>query len=149
MENETKQCQNCKKDFVIELDDFAFYEKMKVPPPTWCPDCRFKRRLIWRNGRILFRRTDAASGKEIFSGFPEGANGKVFELEYWKSDAWDPLVYGRDYDFNKSFFSQYKDLLYAVPWPSKSVQSMINSEYCDQAGYFKNSYLCFNGEVYM
>jgi hypothetical protein len=33
-------CQNCKKDFTIELDDFRFYEKIKVPPPTFCPEYR-------------------------------------------------------------------------------------------------------------
>ena len=146
MQSETRQCQNCKKDFVIEPEDFTFYEKMKVPPPTWCPECRFRRRLMWRNGRILFRRTDAASGKEIFSGFQEGVNCKVFDLDYWKSDSWDALEFGREYDFGRPFFEQYRELLYAVPWPSKSVQRMVNSDYCDQAGDFKNSYLCFNGD---
>jgi hypothetical protein len=38
MKNETKNCQNCKNDFTIESEDFKFYEKIKVPPPTWCPD---------------------------------------------------------------------------------------------------------------
>ena len=36
MMDETRVCQNCKKDFVIEPDDFLFYEKMKVPAPTFC-----------------------------------------------------------------------------------------------------------------
>ncbi|MDI6602738.1 MAG: hypothetical protein QME57_01280 [Patescibacteria group bacterium] len=40
MNQEIKQCQNCKKEFVIEPEDFLFYEKIKVPPPTWCPECR-------------------------------------------------------------------------------------------------------------
>ena len=31
MKSETRNCQNCKKDFVIEPDDFSFYEKIKVP----------------------------------------------------------------------------------------------------------------------
>ena len=26
-------CQNCKKDFLIEPNDFGFYEKIKVPLP--------------------------------------------------------------------------------------------------------------------
>ncbi len=26
MDQETRICQNCKKDFIIESDDFAFYE---------------------------------------------------------------------------------------------------------------------------
>jgi hypothetical protein len=30
MDSETRICQNCKKDFTIEPDDFGFYEKMKV-----------------------------------------------------------------------------------------------------------------------
>ena len=29
MNPETKNCQNCKKDFTIESEDFAFYEKLK------------------------------------------------------------------------------------------------------------------------
>ena len=70
MESETKQCQNCKQDFTIEPDDFGFYEKMKVSIPTWCPDCRMVRRLVWRNERNLFRRKDALTGKDSFSGFP-------------------------------------------------------------------------------
>ncbi|MDP3882983.1 MAG: hypothetical protein Q8Q48_02920 [Candidatus Staskawiczbacteria bacterium] len=31
MESQIKNCQNCKKDFVIEPDDFAFYEKLDLP----------------------------------------------------------------------------------------------------------------------
>ena len=46
-------CQNCKKDFIIESEDFNFYEKIKVPPPTWCPDCRQQRRYAWQNERTL------------------------------------------------------------------------------------------------
>ena len=40
MNSETRNCQNCKKDFLIEGDDFSFYKKLGVPSPTWCPDCR-------------------------------------------------------------------------------------------------------------
>ena len=32
---ETKNCQNCKQDFTIDPDDFGFYEKIKIPPPTF------------------------------------------------------------------------------------------------------------------
>ncbi len=146
MNSETKQCQSCKQSFVIEPADFDFYRKISVPPPTCCPQCRMLRRWIWRNDRRLFRRKDVVSGKEIFSNFPPQVKAKVVDIEYWKSDAWDPLEYGRDYDFSRPFFEQFKELLYSVPWPAKSVQQMVNSDYCDQAGYFKNCYLCFNGD---
>jgi hypothetical protein len=38
---ETKICQNCKKNFIIEPDDFGFYEKIKVPPPTFAQSVDF------------------------------------------------------------------------------------------------------------
>ena len=135
----TRSCVNCKKDFLIEPDDFSFYEQMKVPPPTWCPECRMIRRFLWRNHRNLFRREDEVSKKEIFSGFPQNVPAKIYEISYWNSDHWDPMDYGREYNFSLSFFEQFKDFLYSVPWPSLSVLNMVRSDYCNEASYCKNS----------
>ena len=68
MKNETKTCQNCKNDFVIETEDFNFYEKMNVPVPKICPDCRFKMKAMWRNETTLYsgRKCDLCS-KNIIS----------------------------------------------------------------------------------
>ncbi len=33
--DEVKTCQNCKQNFTIESEDFVFYEKIDVPPPTF------------------------------------------------------------------------------------------------------------------
>ena len=147
MNSETKTCQNCKTDFTIEPEDFAFYEKMQVPPPTWCPQCRMMRRFIWRNEHTLFRRKDARDGKDIFSGIPPQSPVQVYENSYWWSDAFDASVYAREYDFSRPFFEQFRELLYAVPWTAKSILRMINSDYNDQASDFKNCYLCFNGHA--
>ena len=121
-----------------------FYGKIKVPPPTFCPECRQLRRFLFRNGRSLFRQKDAITGKEIFSGIPPKAPVKVYEHSYWWSDKWDPLDYGRDYDFSRTFFEQFRELMYAVPWPSRNIKNLINSDYCDEAGNLKNCYLCFD-----
>ena len=144
MNQETKTCQNCKQGFIVEPEDFAFYEKMKVPAPTFCPQCRMFRRLIWRNERIFFRRPDFLTGKEIFSGFPPQVKAKIYDVEYWRSDAWDAMEYGREYDFSKTFFEQFYNLLYAVPWPSRSIQDLVNSDYSNQADSLKNTYLVHN-----
>ncbi|MBI5220508.1 MAG: hypothetical protein HY978_01565 [Candidatus Liptonbacteria bacterium] len=40
--SEAKICQNCKTDFTIDPEDFDFYRKIDVPPPTWCPECRVR-----------------------------------------------------------------------------------------------------------
>lgn len=147
MQQETHNCQNCKKDFVIESDDFLFYEKMKVPLPTFCPECRMIRRLAFRNERNLFRRKDAHTGQDSFSGFPAEANLNTYENSYWHGDEWDPLDYGVDYDFSKPFFKQFYDLLSVVPLPAKSSAGfMINSDYCNEAGRLRNAYLCFDSD---
>ena len=139
--NENKICQNCQKDFIVESEDFNFYEKIKVPPPTFCPKCRLVRRLVWRNDWHLFKKKEAQNGKEIFSFIPEESPYKVYDRDYWISDAWDPMEYGREYDLNKPFFKQFKNLLYQVPLPAHSMFNMVNCHYCTNAHDVKNCYL--------
>ena len=85
---ETKTCQNCKKDFTIEAEDFSFYEKIKVPPPTFCPECRLQRRLAWRNERSLYKRKCDAPGHEetIITMYPPELAIKVYDQKYWWGD---------------------------------------------------------------
>jgi hypothetical protein len=143
MTAEQRNCQNCKDQFTIEPEDFDFYSKVQVPPPTWCPECRMVRRFLWRNERYLFRRKDIDTGEEVFSSFPAAVPAKIKELSSWNSESWDPMEYARDYDFSRPFLEQFHEFLYSVPWPSRSVLRMVNSDYCDQSGDMKNCYLCF------
>ncbi|OGZ83739.1 MAG: hypothetical protein A2401_00165 [Candidatus Staskawiczbacteria bacterium RIFOXYC1_FULL_38_18] len=147
MDSETKQCQNCKKDFTIEPDDFAFYEKIKVPSPTWCPDCRMMRRFIWASNRILYRQK-FDSGEEGITFYPLGNQHKIYSQEKWWSDDWDPKSYGKEYDFSKSFFEQWLDLFREVPHPTlyTAHATMIDSPYCNGASELKNCYLCFRSD---
>jgi len=144
MEQEVKKCQNCKKDFTIEPEDFVFYEKIKVPAPTFCPDCRTTRRTIFLNHVNLYKKVEAREGKNVFSNYPEEAKIKIYDHDYWWSDKWSPMDYGTDVDFKKPFLEQIKQLNFSVPWPSRSVRGMVNSDYCNNASYLKNCYLCFN-----
>ncbi len=139
--SENKICQNCKKGFTIEPDDFGFYEKIQVPPPTFCPECRFQRRMSWRNDWRLFKKKDAHTGKEIFSFLPNESPVKIYDRDYWISDAWDPIEYGQDYDFSRPFFEQFKDLFYKVPLPAHSMVNVVNCHYCTNANNIKNCYL--------
>ncbi len=144
MKSETKTCQNCKKDFIIEPDDFSFYEKIKVPPPTFCPECRMQRRMIFRNERNLYKRKSDATGKIIFSGYSSESPVKVFETNIWNSDKWDPQEKGVDLDFSKPFLQQFIELHNKVPRPAMGVISMVNSDYCNNATAGKNCYLVFS-----
>src|SRR3989338_2647149 len=109
MNSETKTCQNCKSGFTIEPEDFAFYEKISVPPPTFCPECRMIRRIIFYPNIFsrMYKRKCDATGKELISMFSPRVPFPVYEKTYWFSDEWDPLDYGLDYDFSMPFFEQF------------------------------------------
>src|SRR3989344_2104097 len=115
MNSQTKVCQNCKGEFVIEPDDFAFYEKIKVPPPIWCPECRLVKRLSWRNERSLFKRKCDLCGQEKILIFSAESPYKVYCYSCWWSDKWDAQQYVKDYDLSKPFFEQFKELFLKVP----------------------------------
>lgn len=144
---ETRNCQNCKKDFTVHPEDFDFYKKMDVPAPTWCPQCRMMRRMIFWNEHNFFRKIEKRTGKEMLSSYPAEAPLQIYEREYWWSDAWDPLAYGRDIDWSRPFLAQVNELAIAVPWPSRSAINCINSDYSNNAGDLKNCYLCFNADL--
>jgi hypothetical protein len=141
--SENKICQNCHKDFVIEPDDFSFYKKIKVPPPTFCPECRMIRRMAFRDYRIFYKRKSDKTGETIFSVFSQQSPFKVWERDIWWSDECDNLNHEIDVDFKKSFFSQLKELFLNVPLPSQTAWSLINSEYCAGSNSLKNCYLVF------
>ena len=141
MNLETKICQNCKQDFTIESDDFSFYEKIKVPPPTFCPECRMQRRFAYRNERILHRNKCAKTGKNLISCFSAESPFIIYERDIWWSDDWDPLAYGMEYDFSKPFFFQFRLLMEKVPHPNLFIGKCVNTSYGNYIGEFRNSYL--------
>jgi hypothetical protein len=138
---ENKICQNCKKDFTIEPDDFGFYEKIKVPPPTFCPECRYIRRLLDRNEYNLYKTKCDATGENIISIYRSDAPFPVYKQEFWKSDKFDALGYGRDFDFSRPFFEQYEELRRAVPHLAMVNSNSVNSEYTNQAERNRDCYM--------
>lgn len=166
-------CQNawCGKTFEVTDADLAFYDsvspifagaKEAIPPPSVCPDCRTQQRTIHRNERFFYRTTSALSGKEMVALYApepvsEGPALKVYTQEEWKSDAFDPLVYGRTFDFSRPFFGQFGELMKDVPRVALITLSNENSEYSTGTAYCKNCYLinsseyaedCYYGKLY-
>ena len=143
----SQTCQNCKNQFVIEPDDFAFYGRIKVPPPTFCPECRMQRRLVWRNEKTFFKRKCGAPGheEEIITIYSEDAPFTVFDHGFWYSDQWDPLSYGQEYDFSRPFFEQFGELLKKVPHVALFDSKSVNSRYVNVTVEHKNCYLVTAG----
>jgi len=140
-EQETKQCQNCKKEFTIEPDDFAFYEKLDIPKPDMCPHCRIKYLLaFWVFGRFRITKS-ALSGKTIITVLPESVPFPVYERSEFVSDAWDPMDYGADYDESCPFMGQLVKLQSKVPHPHQTGMKNTNSDWADDVWESKDTYL--------
>lgn len=144
MEPIKKTCQNCKSEFVIDSEDQQFYQKINVPPPTFCWLCRAQRRFACRNERILYKRQSDLSGKEIFSAYAPDSGLKVYDTAEWLGDDWDPLAYGQEIDFSRPFLEQLKELTHKVPLKSRNIVNGVNSDYTNNITDPKNSYLVFN-----
>src|SRR3989344_7526155 len=148
MEQETRKCKKCEADFTLEPDDFSFYEKMKVPAPHICPDCRFKIRALFRNERTLYNQTCKLCGRSVITMYHPKSPYTVYCNDCFFSDKWDPYKYARDYDPSRPFFEQLQKLVKAVPksatYTSAWLGENINSEYTNFAGSNKDAYLAFN-----
>lgn len=140
-----KTCAISGKSFTITDEDRAFYKKMGVPEPTLCPEERMRRRLAHRNERFLYHRKCDLTGKQIISSASPDKVYPIYDIEAWWSDDWDPLSYGKDFDFSRPFFEQFKELTDSVPRMALTQQyPMENSEYCNCANRDKNCYLIFS-----
>ncbi len=63
----------------------------------------------------------------------------------WYGDKWDPLSYGKKYDFSKSFFIQLKELFKTVPrLYSFAYGNLINSDFINFGTENKNVYLSYS-----
>ena len=147
---QTKTCKHCNSNFEITDKDLEFYDKFspifnwkkyQIPTPTLCPDCRQQRRLSFRNERNLYKRKCDATGKNIISIYSPDKEIKVYEQSFWWSDNWNPLDYGIDFDFSKSFFEQFSNLLKKVPQQNVVWDNNENSSYCNLVADNKNCYL--------
>jgi len=144
------QCTCCSLPFEISAEELSFLKRItpsfnsrrfEIPAPTHCPDCRLRRRMIWRNEFRLHRRKSDLSANPILTFFPPQSRCKVYSPAEWWSDSWEALTYGRDFDFKRRFFEQFEELLETVPLLGLSVIDNENSDYINCAGWCKNCYL--------
>jgi hypothetical protein len=142
MADTTKTCQECSAAFAVSDLDREFYEKMTVPEPTLCPDCRQQRRLAVRNERCIYPDDCDLCGKKMVSLYSPDKEFSVYCYDCWLSD-WSRLQYGFDYDFSRPFFEQFKELFAKVPRINIYQLYNENCDYSNYTGYSRNCYLCY------
>lgn len=150
---ENKTCELCGENFEVTDDDLAFLEKISpelggkkyiIDSPKLCHNCRQIRRYSWRNERNLYRRKCDLTGEDIISVYSPNKPFKVYGVSAFKSDKWDPMDYGIDFDLNKGFFEQYAEFIKTVPRQANNAVFNENCDYCNQTWHSKDSYMSFN-----
>ncbi|MBI4407991.1 MAG: zinc-ribbon domain containing protein [Candidatus Kerfeldbacteria bacterium] len=139
----TKQCQQCSKNYLITAGDQEFYQRINVPEPKLCPDCRFQRRIVWRNERKLYARQCDLCKKGIISLYNPTSPYTVYCYDCWYSDKWNALDYGQAIDWNRPFFDQFKALQLNVPRLYALMVNNENCEYTNGTQQCKDCYMIF------
>lgn len=139
-------CTVCKQPFVLSNNEKDFYKKFNFEPQNQCFGCNQRQKLSFRNGRTLYRRICDGTGESIISIYSSGTPFPVYKREYWYSDTWDAISYGREIDFSRPFFEQYKELQNVVPRIALLNVNAENSEYCNMSYGNKNCYYVFGGD---
>ena len=152
----TKDCSNCSYRFSVSEQQLAFLDRISpifegqkhpIPQPKLCPICRRQRRIAWRNERHLYKRECQATGKLIYSNISPDSPFTVYDREYWFTDQWSALNYGRDFDFSKTFAENFSALQIDTPrFSLQQPERMENSEYCNFASNCKDSYFLFDSD---
>lgn len=138
-----KTCGKCKNNFEITSRDQVFYDKIKVPEPTLCPECRNQRRMSFRNERHLYQRKCDLCAKFFLSIYEANRAFPVYCYDCWWSDKWDAQSFGQTYDGSRSFFEQLKELFNKIPHLGIVTAYCENSDYANYTNYSKNCYLVF------
>lgn len=126
-------CASCNFEFEISEDDIVSYKFFRVPPPQLCPLCRLRQKAA--SGLRLppfYRKPCAVPGhtERPVTIFPSTSPHLIYDNNFWRSDHWDELAFGLDYDPQNPFFDAFKRLFFAVPHQALFVDpSNINSEY--------------------
>ena len=123
-----------------------FFQKMGVPKTELSFQQALQQLMAFRNEWKLHRRKCDFTGEEILSAYSEDVPFPVYKNEVWWGDGWNPLDYGRKFDFSKPFFEQLKQLQAEVPREGTSV---FRSENCAYNGHIRESRNCYmNSLVY-
>lgn len=140
MDTETKNCQNCKKEFILGPDDFSFYQLMKVNPPELCYQCGISRVESLRNERVMYWRNCESCGTKTMSLYHSNSPYVVYCHACWWGDKWEGLDYGVDYDPSRPLIDQINELQAKVP---REAVVILNSTNCDYGNQVRESKNCF------
>ncbi len=126
-----KICKKCGAGFEVAETDKA----------SQCADCKRIQLMNFRNERTFYNGTCKKCGNRMVSCFSSNSPFQIWCSECWWSDKFDPLKYGKDFDFNRPFFDQFWELMMNTPLGNLFIASSENSDYANYSVGNKNSYM--------
>jgi hypothetical protein len=70
----------------------------------------------------------------------------IFEQKEWWQEDWNPMDFGREFDFTKSFNKQFYEMRIKIPRLNLVTVENENSEYTTGTAYCKDCYLINSSE---
>jgi len=134
-----KVCEKTGWSFEVSDMELDLIKKMSLNEPKFHPKVRAAMRLMLRNERNLYIRKCDATGERIMSVYNDKKPFPVYKYDYWISDEWTPPHL--DYNPDKSFFEQYKELSLITPRVNLFSPFNENCDYCNAAEKNKNCYM--------
>jgi hypothetical protein len=140
MKQQTQNCQNCKKDFIIEPDDFLFYESFKTSPLLTCQECVLRAVEALRNERTVYWHKCYLCGDKTMSIYNPDSSYTIYCHDCFWSDKWNGSDYKIDYDSSLNFLNQIKLLKNQVP---REALIILNSDNCSYGNNIRDSKNCY------
>lgn len=105
-----RYCSCCGNDFNLEAGEIGRLGALGLPLHDWCLNCRLQLRLTFSNHHRFFAGTCAISGQPIESIYPPDSSLKIAASQLWWADGAIGFAGGRDFDFSRRFFEQFREL---------------------------------------
>lgn len=137
-------CKICAINFELFPGEDQAYQIFQTPLPSTCPTCRQRRRSAFRNEKQLYHNKSFLSGRQIIALYPPDSPFRIIDQSEWWDDAYDATIYGKDFDFSRPFFDQFKDLQKEVPRWCRIFLNCENSDFTNNCANTNNSYLAFS-----
>lgn len=148
-----QKCKITGKDFEVSSAELAHIQSMStafpgfelaIPFPTIHPLEQLRRMYSFTNYYNLHHEKSAFSGKPLLSRYDSTLGTKLCTVDEFWSDQIDNTQFGRDYDFSRPFFEQWKELYrdcYMLPLNNFNAEGSL---YVNGTRNVKDCYLCFN-----
>ncbi len=145
-----KKCPWCSAKFEVAQEDMAFLERLsptilgltlQIPTPSLCPACRHQRRMTFRNDQNYYRNQCRRCKASLISIYSPDKNISILCEECYWGDGWDPLDFGREFDFSKPFFEQFAQLKAVTPRLAIFNTHSENSKYTVHSSRNRNCYI--------